>query len=265
MKKILLLLFLLYSSLFSKTTITVLYPFQEYFINKIALNKVLVRTVFSVDKPFNKDDKSLIDDLAFSRHYFSINLPKEQEILKILKNRNSELKVFDSYKDIAFLKDNKGNLNPYFWLDPLLARKYATNIYEKLIDIRSYDKEYLTYNYKNFLKELDDIYLDLKKRIDSSDSYGFLALSNKFDYFAKRFRLNVFHRDNRTIHLSEVSDFIKFSQKENIKQVINEKGNNYHIPQSYAGHINGTIIEIDIYEKDWRLNIYTFVRRLKYL
>lgn len=262
MKKIFLILLLFTSSLFAKTIITITYPVQEYFIKKIADEKVYIKTIFSKENDIAKIDDKTLEKLAFSKYYFTLNLANEKKIINILKSKNKELKVIDTTSNVSTLKNSDGSLNPYIWMDPILCREHAKNIYEQLVDIQGYDKEFFKSNYEKFLKELDEIYLYLKERIDRAEVYGFLAFNERLDYFAKRFRLNIYHKENRVIHLDEVSDFIKFSQDEHLRHIVLDFGNNYKIAQSYANYIDGKIIEVDVFERNWKISIYALIRRL---
>lgn len=265
MRKIFLILLLLSSTLFSKTIITIVHPFQEYFIKRIAEDKVHVRTVFEEGQDFDISNEKAVDSLAFSEYYFTLNLPEEKNYLGIFKSMNKELKIIDNTRNIEKLKNENGEKNPYFWLDPLLVRDYAKNIYVSLCEIRTYDKEFFTLNYEKLLQDVDDVYLQILKRINDSQLYGFISFNEKLDYFAKRFKINNIHKENRVLNLDEVSVFIKFYQTENIRHFIIDRGSDYTIAQSYATQIDGKIIEIDVYEKNWKMNLFTLLRRLVFL
>nr|WP_044415588.1 zinc ABC transporter substrate-binding protein [Halarcobacter anaerophilus] len=100
-------------------------------------------------------------------------------------------------KGLPTLKLDNGKSNPYIWLDPILARGIAKNVYINMIKIIPSKQKIFEKNYKEFLKELDKVYLDIKKRIDKSDLYGFFSFNNQLDYFAKRFRINIYHKEEK--------------------------------------------------------------------
>ncbi len=262
MKKIFLILLLFTTFLFSRDIITITYPFQEYFIKKIAYEKVYIKTVFLEDDDLSKIKDKSFNNLAFTKYYFTQNLPIEKKIIDILKSKNNEIKVINLNKNIPKLKTENGLDNPYIWMDPILCREYAKNIYEQLVRMQEYNKEFFKINYEKFLKELDETYLYLKERIDKAEVYGFLAFNEKLDYFAKRFRLDVYHKENRVINLNEVSSFLEFSHEEHLRHIVLDLGNNYKIAQSYANYIDGKIIEVDVFERNWKISIYALVRRL---
>ncbi len=261
-KKSLILLLLLTNLSFAKVVITVTYPVQEFFIKKIAEDRVYTKIVYNSNSDFKFNNRTLIRKLSSSNYYFKLNLENENEIIDIFKSRNSNLKVFDMTKDIPYLKDKDGNLIPYVWLDPILVRDIATNIYEALVKIRPSDKEFFKKNLDQFLLEIDEIYLYIKKRVDEKEIYGFFSFSHQLDYFAKRYRLNVYHKEFRYLKAKEVTELIKFSRKESIKHIVLDNKKSYLVAQSLASHIGAKIVELDIYNKNWKSNLYKIVRHL---
>lgn len=263
MTRILLLLFLLTSSVFSRTLITVNYPVEAFFLKRIAGNTVYIRTIEEKGEVFDKENTKALRRYSASEYFFTFDFENEKEIYKILKHRNSDIKKINMIRNIPTLKLPNGELNPYIWLDPILVRDMAKNIYESLSKIRSYDKEIYKTNYESFLEELDEIFLDIKKRIDNSDLYGFFAFNHELDYFAKRFRVNIYHKDFRYVKISEVPDLIRFARKEHLKHIVIHNEADYNIALSFSGHINGKIVEYEIYTLNWKVNLYTILRGIE--
>ena len=262
MYKIIFILLLLITSSFSKTIVTVTHPVHAYFIKKIAGNSIHIRTVYDKKHDFDLFNKKLIDRFSSSKYYFTLGLPEEDVLIEKFLSKNKELKIVNTTKDVSRLKLDNGKMNPYVWLDPILARSFAEKIYEELLKIRSYDKYIYKENYELFLDELDKIYLDMKKRIDESDLYGFFVFDNKLDYFAKRFRVDVYHQENKRLNIKEIPEMIKFSRKEHIKHIVIGKDSDYTIAQSFGSHINGKIVEVDIYSINWRITMFSLIRGL---
>lgn len=246
----------------AKTSITVTHPIEKYFIEKIATKNIYVKVVFDKTRKFNFENKNLVESLANNQYYFKLNLEEENLIEKKFISINKDLIIIDISKNIEKIKTKTDEKNPYIWFDPILVRKIAKNIYEQLVKIRYYDRHVLQENYNKFLNEIDDIYLHIKKRLDNSEVYGFFVFTNQLDYFAKRFRLNIYHKENRYLNISEVPNIIELSKKEHIKHVVIERNSLYNIGQSISGHINGKIVEVDIYSENWKSNLYVFTRQI---
>jgi len=260
MYKIIFILFFLVSSLFSKTIITVTHPVQEYFIKKIAGKNVFVRTVFSKKKPYDPTNRKIVNKLSSARAYFTLGLEEENDVIKLLKAKNEELVIINTTKGIGTLKLKNGKENPYVWLDPLLAREFAMKIYGELVKLRYYDRVKFKENLDLFLNELDKIYLDLKRKVDDSHLYGFFVFNNQLDYFAKRFRVDIYHKEYKLLHISEVTNMIRFVRQEHIKHIVIPKNSDYRIAQSFSGHIDGKIVEYDIYDLNWKVNMFSLIR-----
>ncbi|XPV67566.1 MAG: metal ABC transporter solute-binding protein, Zn/Mn family [Halarcobacter sp.] len=261
MYKLLLILLFLPLYLFSNTVITVTYPVQEYFIEKIALNKVYIRTVYESKNKFEKKDSRVVNKLSNSKFYFTFGMENEKELSKLFLSKNSYLKVVDITKGIKKIKLNNKE-NPYVWMDPLLVRKIAKNIYEQLIKVQREDRVFFKENLDKFLKELDELYLDMRSDILNSEVYGFLTYGDYWDYLAARFRLKVYKNKYKYLSIKEVPDFIRFARKKNLRKIIIKEDKSYEIAQSLAGHIGAKIIENNIFAHEWKSNIYMLARKL---
>ena len=264
MYRLFFILLLLSPYLFSTTFITVTYPIERFFIKKIADNTIYIKTIHSGNN-FDKNDNSEVKKLANSDYYFNFNLDDEVKISSLLKQRNSRIKIFNMLQGIPYLKLNNGKVNPYIWLDPIIVRDLVQRVYEKLVELEPENIDIYKINYENFLVELDEIYLDIKQRVEVSRTFGFFAFNNDLDYFAKRFGLNIYHREYKLLHISEISDLLKLSRKENIKHILIPKNSDYRVAQSFSGHIGGKIVEYNIFSYDWKVNLYSLLRGIESL
>ncbi|WP_321314683.1 metal ABC transporter solute-binding protein, Zn/Mn family [Halarcobacter sp.] len=263
MFKIFFILLLFFSSAFSMTAVTVTYPIEAFFLKKIADKTVYIRVIEQSATKFNLDNLEETKKFATSHYYFNFGLDEEKTIEDYFKKRNPNLKVFNMSESLLFLKLKNGKFNPYIWLDPISARDIAKNIYEAIIKIRPYDKDIYKVNYENFLNELDETYLDIKKRLDESELYGIFSFNNELDYFTNRFRINNYHREYRMLHIDEVSSLLKFVRKENIKHILISNEADFRVAQSFKGYIDGKIIEYNIYTRHWKVNLYTILRGIE--
>ncbi len=261
MYRIVLVLLFFSTFAFSITTITVTYPVQQYFVEKIALNKVYVRTVYENLKKFNPKDRVNLYRLSSSKYYFIFNLKEEIKFKKLFLSKNSNIATINLTEGIEKIK-NKNEVNPYVWMDPLLVRKIAKNIYQQLVMVQKEDKEFFKQNYEKFLKELDELYLEMRDNLLNSETYGFLAYSDCWDYLAVRFRLKVYKNEYKYLNINEIPDFIRFARKENLKKIVIQKDKSYEIAQSLAGHIGAKIIEHNIFSHEWRSNLFMLTRKL---
>ncbi|QKF81458.1 metal ABC transporter solute-binding protein, Zn/Mn family [Halarcobacter ebronensis] len=262
MYKSIFILLLLSSFSFAKVFITVTYPVERFFIKRIAENTIYIKTIFD-EENFDTNDISQIKKFSNSNYYFNFNLEDEQKIEAIFKARNNSIKIFHMLEGIPRVKANDGKANPYVWLDPLLVRKLAENLYNKLIEIEPESKDIYRVNYESFLSELDEMFLDIKQRVETSKTFGFFAFSDELYYFAKRFRLNIYHEDAKLLHVDEVLQLLKFSRKKNIKHLLVPINCDYRIAQSFCGHIDGKLVEYNLYTYNWKVNLYSILRGIE--
>ncbi len=205
MKKILLAL-LTFSSIALAKEVSVSIVPQKFFVKKIAGNKidvnVMVKDGFS---PATYEPKtSQMKKLSNSLIYFSIGVPFEKTWLERFKNTNKKMLIINTAKNIKKIqmqkhhhkKDEKEEhlvhhkgLDPHIWLDPLLVKIQAKNIYEALVKIDEKNKDFYLTNYKKFIKELEELNDNLTKILKPYDKKAFMVFHPSWGYFAKRYNL----------------------------------------------------------------------------
>jgi len=261
MFKILMLLLLSISFSYSKIHITVTLPVQKYFIEKITKKDFVIHVVEDTYTKFDKKNKNIVDPLAYSKVYLTMALDREKKYIDIFKSKNRYIKIKDLTHNIK--KDfTNGKINPYIWIDPLKVRELLKNTLDELIELKSYRKDFFIKNYNTFLNEIDKIFLYIKGRLDKSESYNIFVYEPYWHYFAKRFRLNLYYKENRYTTLDEISFIIKFARKNDIRKLIIEKGTSYEQARSLVSHINASIVEHDLNAYEWRSNLYFLTREI---
>ncbi|MAD41970.1 MAG: hypothetical protein CL623_06220 [Arcobacter sp.] len=247
MYKLLLLLFPLL--LFSKYQVTTTLPFEAHIIKKIGQNHIRIKTIS------NSFSNKLIElthtetlSLANTKAYFNFSLDIEKKYEELFLKANNELNSVDMSKNIKKLK-NEGKDNPYIWLDPLLLRDVAKNIYVALVKIDSYNKDKYKVNYEKFLQELDESFLKIKSKLAQSAIYNIYVFDESFDYFAKRFKINVYRKKKRILSASEIKPLHKEIQKNEIKAVFTQNRENISYAKSLSGNSNVLIKSYNLYEE----------------
>lgn len=261
MIKYIIILLSLFSFLHAKKSIVVTLPVHKKFIEKIAKDDFFIKVIDHETQSFESRGNLFKNEIYYSDVYLTFGLEEEEEYIELFKKKNRYMKIIDVSKGIE--KDIvNGKVNPYIWTDPLLVRELATNIFKTLISLKSYKKEFYKRNYETYLLELDEFFLSLKKRFDENEFYNIYVYEPYWHYIAKRFRLNLYYKENRLTQLDEVSQIIKHAQKNNILKVLIKKDSSYVQAQSLASHINADIVEHNINEYNWRVNLRAFVRKI---
>lgn len=82
-----------------------------------------------------------------------------------------------------------GGLDPHIWLDPILVKTQAKNIYEAVSKIDSKNSEFYKANYEVFIKELNQLHNKIENILKDSAHKPFMVFHPSWGYFAKRYDL----------------------------------------------------------------------------
>ncbi len=266
MKKILLSL-LLFSSLFSlalfakKTTIIVTIEPQKYFLQKIAKDKIIIKTIFKESNFEVKFKQLTLKKLAESDIYMTMGLDVETQFLDALKNINTKLEIFDMSQDVKKIKDNE-KVNPYVWMDPLKVRDIAKTIFLKLSQNDPANRRFYENNYNEFLLELDKLYLKIKK-LYRNVAFSIYALDDYWDYFARRFDFPLYKVEKRVLDAKELSTFIKKSQKRDVRIILSDYKTTRTVTKSISTNANARVVQSEIFKYDWIGNLYLIAEKIK--
>lgn len=262
MKKILI-YFLLFSSLsFANKTILVTISPINYFIKQIVKNTIKIETLYSSGKFDFTYRKLELLQLSKTKVYFTIGLKEEEKYKDLLLAYNPKLNIVDLSKNIEILLDDTGTLNPYIWMDPLRVRIIVKNIFEEIVKLDPNNKNFYQKNYNNFLKDIDEIFLKIKKKFYTTSDSIFI-LKNYWYYYLNRFEVDSYSLENRILKADEIIDFRYNSKLHQTKTLLVEKGFNYVIERSISlGSNTSNIVRNDIYTYDWKKNISTLTNEL---
>lgn len=244
--------------LFSKYQIVTYFPLESHIIKKIAQDEVKIREISSrFIEDFREIPSSEISRLSNAKIYFHFGLTVEKEYAKLLKQKNSEILIVDLSSNIKKIEGN-----PYFWTDPFLLREVAKNIYEKLVDIDKGKIEYYKKNYESFILEIDDTFLKVKQKINTSEVNSIFVFDDYWEYFTKRFRIETIKREKRFLNASEISELAKFTHSKNIKKMLFFKNEDYEKALSLGSNLNIHLVKNDIFSDNWQFNIVNLSQEL---
>lgn len=185
-----------------KETLFVSITPQKFFVEKIT-NKDFDIEIMVPDgrnpasyEPLPKQMLSL----SKAKIFFSIGVPFEKRwIKKIEKNnenlfisrtdRNIQKRKLDSIIEIDLNDTHNyhGKLDPHIWLDPILVKTQAENIYKDLIKVYpEHQKKYYT-NLKVFQQQLDSINGVVRKILKEKTQKKFMVFHPSWGYFADRY------------------------------------------------------------------------------
>lgn len=118
------------------------------------------------------------------------------------------------------------NNNPHIWLDPILAKRIAENIYKKLKNIDIYNKEYYYENYKNLLKKLDELDREIKIKLSKYKKKEVIIYHPAWYYLFKRYGIKILEiieeGEGKEPSPRKVMEIINLIRNKNIKYIIKE-------------------------------------------
>ncbi|MGM0518427.1 MAG: metal ABC transporter solute-binding protein, Zn/Mn family [Campylobacterota bacterium] len=248
-KVILLLIFPLFC--IARIQVTTYMPLEQFFLEKIAGQNVIVKNITYIYSSQVKDlSKADINSLARTRAYFHFGLDIEKKYAKTLKEINPKLKVFDLSKGIEKI-DN----NPYFWTDPLLLRKVIHNIYDALLKLTYFNKDFYKQNRDNLLARIDKLFLKLRDNLYETNIYNIYVFSDYWHYFARRFSINLYKKSKEVVKVDRIEPIKNFVDIKNIKMILIKDEQNLGYALSLNSHTKLPIKKHNIFDKLYFLNM----------
>jgi len=290
MKKILLIVFMMFSSLNAeKKDVTVSIEPQKYFVEKIAGDKinvnVMVKPGFSpaTYEPKTSQMKKLSDSIV----YFGIDVPFEDTWLIKFKNANKKMLIVDTTDGIKKLKMEKHShheneeishtdehedekkhedegLDPHVWNDPLAVKIQAKNIYKTLLKIDSKNKDFYKKNYENFIKELDSLHQKIENILNPYKDKPFMVFHPSWGYFAKRYSLEqvAIESEGKEPKPKELVELIKEAKEHKIKIVFIAPQFSQKSAKIIANSIKGVVHTIDPLSNNWENNLINTAEKI---
>ena len=289
MKKILFLLISIIGIVNAATSqITVSILPQKYFVEKITKDKFEINVMVQPgSSPHTYEPKtSQMKALAASKVYFSTGVSFEHVWLdKFKKNAKDTLFVdlSDGIEKLAMGKhehheedvkesehdDHTGHkkqddhadhdahdeegLDPHIWLDPVLVKTQAKNIYETMIKIDVQNTDFYKVNYEQFLKELDELDANLKTILTPYKDKAFMVFHPSWGYFAKRYDLEQIpiELQGKEPKPNELVELIKDAKKHDIKIVFVSPQFSQKSAKTISQNINAKVATIDPMVSNW--------------
>lgn len=299
MKYIIFLLFVLSSFLFSKEVTVSILP-QKYFIEKIAGDKVEVNVMVQPGaSPATYEPKtSQMKKLSQSIAYFSIGVPFEKAWLEKFENANHDMLLVDTSKGIEKLqmaahhhhdedkmhaehdKDEHhehhedeheedgghehGGLDPHIWLDPILVKIQAKNIYEALVEVDKNNAAFYKANFENFLKELDSLDKKIHGILEKYDDKAFMVFHPSWGYFSKRYHLEQIsiEIEGKEPKPSQLVKLVEEAKKHDIKIVFVSPQFSQKGAKTISKSINGNVATIDPLSEKWDENLIKVAKEI---
>ena len=275
MKKILFLCISFFTLLnASKTEITVNILPQKYFVEKIVKDKFEINVMVKPgSSPHNYEPKpSQMKSLVNSKAYFLVGDPFEQAWMDKFKQNAKNTLFVDTTKGIEKIQMEEHNhhdeanvdakhdehdhsgFDPHVWLDPLLVKIQAKNIYEAMVEIDSQNGDFYKTNYEEFIKELDTLDENIKTILSPYKDKAFMVFHPSWGYFAKRYDLEQIsiEIEGKEPKPNELVELIEEAKKHDIKIVFVAPQFSQKSAKTISKNINANVIAIDPISGNWK-------------
>ena len=280
MKKILFLCIAFFTFLnASKPEITVNILPQKYFVEKIVKDKFEINVMVKPgSSPHNYEPKpSQMKSLVNSKAYFLVGDPFEQAWMDKFKQNAKNTLFVDTTKGIEKIemeehedhdvpteeakhddhnheKHDHSGLDPHVWLDPILVKTQAKNIYEAMVEIDSQNSDFYKTNYEEFIKELDALDENIKTILTPYKDKAFMVFHPSWGYFAKRYDLEQIsiEIEGKEPKPNELVELIEEAKKHDIKIVFVAPQFSQKSAKTISKNINANVIAIDPISGNWK-------------
>lgn len=279
MKKILLVFAFLISFLNASTNqLTVNILPQKYFVQKIVKDKFDINVMVKPgSSPHNFEPKpSQMKLLDESKAYFLIGDSSEKAWLDRFKQNTKNTLFVDTTIGIEKIEmqedehehhdhdhDHSG-LDPHIWLDPVLVKIQAKNIYEAMIKIDAQNSDFYKANYEEFIKELDALDEQIKKLLTPYEKKSFMVFHPSWGYFAKRYNLEQIsiEVEGKEPKPNELVELIEEAKKHNIKVIFVAPQFSQKSAQTISKSIGANVIAIDPLTDNWNENLLKVAKEI---
>lgn len=142
----------------AKPTVTVTIPPYQYFVDKIAGDKVDVNVMVSNGnnpETYEPNAQQMME-LSNSALYLKVgSIGFEQTWMKKLQDNAPDMKLIDTSVGITPAKTPGGNIDPHVWMSCKNARIISSNIFKALCQLEPENKTFFQKNYQQLLSSID--------------------------------------------------------------------------------------------------------------
>lgn len=261
---------------------------QKYFVEKIVKDKFEVNVMVNPGaSPHTYEPKSSqMKSLAASKAYFYTGVSFEKVWLDKFKQNSKNTLFIDMAKDIQKIeiakhehedehknekqekhedeKHDHSGLDPHVWLDPILVKVQAKNIYEAMLVIDPLNADFYKTNYEEFLKELDILDENIKTILKPYSQKAFMVFHPSWGYFAKRYDLEEIsiEVEGKEPKPNELIELIHEAKKHDVKIVFVSPQFSQKSAKTISKNIGASVISIDSLAENWNESLINTAKQI---
>lgn len=208
----------------AKPTVTVTIPPYQYFVDKIAGDKVDVNVMVSNGnnpETYEPNAQQMME-LSNSALYLKVgSIGFEQTWMKKLQDNAPDMKVLDTSVGIKPAQTPGGNIDPHVWMSCKNARIISSNIFKALCQLEPENKTFFQKNYQQLLSSIDRQDSIIRKSFKDNPEMvrKFVIYHPILTYFARDYQLEqlAIEEEGREPSAAQLKSLIERARKQKIR------------------------------------------------
>ena len=208
----------------AKPTVTVTIPPYQYFVEKIAGDKVDVNVMVSNGnnpETYEPNAQQMME-LSNSALYLKVgSIGFEQTWMKKLQDNAPDMKVLDTSVGIKPAQTPGGNIDPHVWMSCKNARIISSNIFKALCQLEPENKTFFQKNYQQLLSSIDRQDSIIRKSFkDNPEMVRKIVIYHPIlTYFARDYQLEqlAIEEEGREPSAAQLKSLIERARKQKIR------------------------------------------------
>ena len=208
----------------AKPTVTVTIPPYQYFVEKIAGDKVDVNIMVSNGnnpETYEPNAQQMME-LSNSALYLKVgSIGFEQTWMKKLQDNAPDMKVIDTSVGIKPAQTPGGNIDPHVWMSCKNARIISSNIFKALCQLEPENKTFFQKNYQQLLSSIDRQDSIIRKSFKDNPEMvrKFVIYHPILTYFARDYQLEqlAIEEEGREPSAAQLKSLIERARKQKIR------------------------------------------------
>ena len=208
----------------AKPTVTVTIPPYQYFVDKIAGDKVDVNVMVSNGnnpETYEPNAQQMME-LSNSALYLKVgSIGFEQTWIKKLQDNAPDMKLIDTSVGITPAKTPGGNIDPHVWMSCKNARIISSNIFKALCQLEPENKTFFQKNYQQLLSSIDRQDSIIRKSFKDNPEMvrKFVIYHPILTYFARDYQLEqlAIEEEGREPSAAQLKSLIERARKQKIR------------------------------------------------
>jgi len=174
------------------------------------------------------------------------------------REMSEEEKKSDAEDDNETYEEGRVVKDPHIWLSAKNAKIMTENIYEGLIKVDPYNKEYYKRNLDSYIAELDKLDKEISEKFSNLDNRKILVYHPAWGYFCRDYNLTqiAIEKEGKEPTPQGIQNLIKQAKENNISIIFASPQFSTKSAEVIANEINGNVVLINPLERNYTANLH---------